>query len=151
MREHFGHPIGSTLEVCCRCSSSRMRRTGCPSGHRSTAGCGSWCAGQRRTARRTRTKRGFWTVSETGVKRSHRASFARLVIQIAHKPVVPQSTSTLPPRKPSSVIEAATGRPRQQLPDTQLSVMARLTAQSAEQLDLRQWALCQDGCPQWAA
>jgi hypothetical protein len=39
----------------------------------------------------------------------------------------------------TSIIEAAAGRPRQELAETQLWVMARLTAQSAEELDLRQW------------
>ncbi|MBV7700980.1 hypothetical protein [Streptomyces sp. TRM70350] len=38
----------------------------------------------------------------------------------------------------TSIIEAAAGRPRRQLADTQLWVMARLTAQCAEELDLRQ-------------
>lgn len=39
----------------------------------------------------------------------------------------------------TSIVEAAVGRPRRQLADTQLWVMARLTAQCAEELDLRQW------------
>lgn len=37
------------------------------------------------------------------------------------------------------IIQAATWKPRQQLPHTQMSVMARLTAQSAEELDLQRW------------
>lgn len=51
----------------------------------------------------------------------------------------------------TQIIEAATGKPREQLPDTQLSVMARLTAQSAEQLDLQQWEPCQEACRTEAA
>lgn len=48
------------------------------------------------------------------------------------------------------VIGAAAGKPRRQLPDTQLLVMARLTAQSAEDLDLQQWEPCR-GRPTRAA
>ncbi|MDT0465724.1 hypothetical protein, partial [Streptomyces gibsoniae] len=43
----------------------------------------------------------------------------------------------------TAIIVAAAGKPRQHLPETKLWVMARLTAQSAEDLDLRQWNTCQ--------
>ncbi|MGW5465108.1 hypothetical protein [Streptomyces sp. NPDC003996] len=43
----------------------------------------------------------------------------------------------------TAIVEAAAGKLRQHLPDTQLWVMARLTAQSAEDLDLQQWKTCQ--------
>lgn len=49
------------------------------------------------------------------------------------------------------IIETATGKPREQLPDTRLSVMARLTARSAEQLDLQQWEPCKETCRSQAA
>lgn len=44
----------------------------------------------------------------------------------------------------TQIIEAAAGKPRHQLPRTQLSVMAQLTAHSAEELDLQSWEPCQD-------
>ncbi|WP_329167180.1 hypothetical protein OHB49_43885 (plasmid) [Streptomyces sp. NBC_01717] len=40
------------------------------------------------------------------------------------------------------IIEGATGNQRQELPGTQLWVMALLTAQSAEKMDLQQWEPC---------
>lgn len=40
------------------------------------------------------------------------------------------------------IIEDVTGNPRRQLRGTRLLVMARLMAQSAEELDLRQWQPC---------
>lgn len=47
----------------------------------------------------------------------------------------------------TGIIETATGKPRQDLPGTQLSVMARLAARSAEELDLRQWKPLSSGDP----
>ncbi len=43
----------------------------------------------------------------------------------------------------TAITEAAAGKLRQHLIETQLWVMARLAAQSAEDLDLRQWNICQ--------
>ena len=42
----------------------------------------------------------------------------------------------------TAVLEDATGKRRAELPDTQLWVMARLTASHAEELDLQQWEPC---------
>lgn len=49
------------------------------------------------------------------------------------------------------IIEAAVGKPREQLPDTQLWVMALLAARFAEELDLRQWKPCSGRCRTRAA
>lgn len=49
------------------------------------------------------------------------------------------------------VIEAAAGVQRQALPGTRLWVMARITARSAEGLDLRQWEPCHPLQQPWAA
>ncbi|MER6572324.1 hypothetical protein ABT288_40675 [Streptomyces sp. NPDC001093] len=51
----------------------------------------------------------------------------------------------------ASIIETVAGKPRRELPGTQLWVMARLASQSAEELHLQQWQPCSGQRPTWAA